>query len=204
MARIFNTAEILSARAPAGAVGDVAAWVSQWDAATSGNLERTFPLFRRPAALRLGEQLQFAAGELEFIEPGRTGSLLAGVRITAAGTGFTAAPTIAFTGGGGSGAAATATITAAGALEEITITDPGFGYTSVPNVTITGGDGTGATAVALLNGIISERVAQLQLQGEFSVSKWYAFHTGDPGTDGSANLIPIARTEQPSTNWTTE
>ena len=201
MATIFNTAEVNSARAPAAAVGDEVTWVSQWDAATGGNLERTFPLFFRPAALRLGEQIQFAPGELLFQEIGRTGLQLAGVLLTAAGTGYTSAPTVSFAGGGGAGAVATATINAAGEVTEITVTDPGYGYTSAPTVSLAG-DGSGAAATALLNGIASERSAAQRLNGEFSTNKWYQFHTDDPGTDGTMNVIPIGRAAQPATNWT--
>ena len=202
MATIANTTQILSPRAPAAAVSMEATHVTQWSAQTGGVLERSFPLIDLPNALRLGEQLAFAAGALQFLKVGQTGGLVAGVRVTAAGTGYTAAPTVAFTGGGGSGAAATAMIDAAGTVTRINVTNPGCGYTSVPTVTLTG-SGSGATALALLNGIESDRVAGQQLEGEFSTTKWYQFHTGDPGNDGTENVIPIGRTEQPGTNWTT-
>ena len=51
--------------------------------------------------------------------------------ITAGGSGYTAAPTVIFSGGGGSGAAATAGI-AAGAVTSLTRTAGGSGYTSAP------------------------------------------------------------------------
>ncbi len=65
--------------------------------------------------------------------------------ITAAGTGFTAAPTVTISGGGGSGATAVATATTSG-VTTLTITNPGSGYTGTPTVTISGAGGTGATA----------------------------------------------------------
>ena len=65
------------------------------------------------------------------------------VEIAEKGSGFTAAPTIAFEGGGGAGAAATAEVKE-GQLVNVAMTDPGRGYTSVPKVTVTGGGGTGA------------------------------------------------------------
>lgn len=68
------------------------------------------------------------------------------VKVTAGGTGYTTAPTIAFT-GGGTGATAVATVVG-GVLTAITITNPGSGYVN-PTVTITPtGGGTGATATA--------------------------------------------------------
>ena len=203
MATISNTTRILSPRAPATAVGLEATHVSQWSERTGGVLERTFPLVNLPAALRLNEQLAFDVGELEFVKIGGTGGLLAGVRVTAAGTGYTSAPTVAFAGGGGSDAEATAVIDAAGTVIRIDVTNPGCSYETAPTVSFTGGGGSGAAATALLNGIESDRVAGQQLEGEFNTSKWYQFHTDDPGTMGTDNVIPIGRTEQSGTNWTT-
>lgn len=68
------------------------------------------------------------------------------VAVTNGGSGYTTAPTIAFTGGGGSGAAGTAVIKD-GKVTGVIITDPGAGYTSAPAVEFTG-DGTGAAATA--------------------------------------------------------
>ena len=31
---------------------------------------------------------------------------------------------------------------------------------------------------------------------------WIRYHSGDPGSDGSANAIPVARTNIPTSNWT--
>ncbi len=68
--------------------------------------------------------------------------------IANAGSGYTSAPTISFSGGGtGSGAAATATVSG-GKIVAITVTNHGDGYTSAPTVSFAGGDGTGAAAVA--------------------------------------------------------
>ncbi|WP_256672229.1 phage tail tube protein [Pseudomonas sp. ANT_J12] len=68
--------------------------------------------------------------------------------IGAGGTGYTTAPTVAFTGGGGTGAAGTATVSG-GAVTGVTITNPGTGYTSPPTVAFTGA-GTGATATTAI------------------------------------------------------
>jgi len=78
-----------------------------------------------------------------------TSEVVGSVIVTAGGSGYTTAPTVAFSGGGGgAGAAATATV-AAGVVTGITVTNPGSGYTSAPTVTLTGA-GTGATATANL------------------------------------------------------
>ncbi len=69
--------------------------------------------------------------------------------VTAGGSGFTSAPTVALTGGGGTGATATATI-ANGQVTSVTITNPGSGYTSAPTITFSGGGGKGAAATAIV------------------------------------------------------
>lgn len=69
------------------------------------------------------------------------------IAVTAGGSGYVSAPTVAITGGGGSGATATATLTG-DAVTSVTITAGGAGFTSIPTVTFTGGSGTGAAATA--------------------------------------------------------
>lgn len=69
--------------------------------------------------------------------------------ITAGGTGYTTAPTVAITGGGGTGMAATA-ITNGSAVTGLTFTNLGTGYTSNPTVGFSGGGGTGAAATITL------------------------------------------------------
>jgi hypothetical protein len=65
------------------------------------------------------------------------------VAVTAAGSGFTARPTVSFSGGGGTGATATATAK----VVSIAIGDTaGTGYANGDTVTVTGGTGTSATA----------------------------------------------------------
>jgi hypothetical protein len=72
------------------------------------------------------------------------------INVSAGGTGYTSAPTVALTGGGGTGATATAVVDG-GAVIGVTITNPGTGYTSTPTVTFTGGAGSGAAATAVRN-----------------------------------------------------
>ena len=69
------------------------------------------------------------------------------VGMSAAGTGYTAPPTIAFSGGGGAGAAAVAHM-AGTQVESVVITNHGTGYTTAPSVSFSGGGGTGAAATA--------------------------------------------------------
>lgn len=64
------------------------------------------------------------------------------VPVTSGGTGYTVAPTLAFSGGGGGTGATAHAVVAGGAVTEIIIDNPGEGYTAVPTITPTGG-GTG-------------------------------------------------------------
>ena len=82
--------------------------------------------------------------------------VLAGINnvvLSAAGSGYTSAPSVAFSGGGGTGAAATAIIVG-GAVAAILVTNPGSGYTSPPTMTLTGGGGTGAAVTAVVGVVL--------------------------------------------------
>ena len=110
---------------------------------------------RKPNPMGHYINLQAQGGDVYVIFGPSMGSLKAGLisgfTITNAGTGFTSAPTIGFTGGGGSGATAVATVdVSSGTVTSITVTNPGTGYSSAPTVTFTGGGGSGAAATALL------------------------------------------------------
>lgn len=72
---------------------------------------------------------------------------LAAVNVVAAGSGYTAAPTVSFSGGGGSGSTASVSISH-GTIAGITITANGTGYTTAPSVSFSGGGGSNATATA--------------------------------------------------------
>jgi hypothetical protein len=76
-----------------------------------------------------------------------TSGAVSAVAVTAAGTGYTSPPTVAFTGGAGSGAAGTSFLVGT-SVGTITVGAAGTGYTSAPSVTIVGGGGAGATATA--------------------------------------------------------
>jgi len=77
----------------------------------------------------------------------RTSGGVVTVGISAAGTGYTAPPSVGFSGGGGTGAAAVAHM-AGTQVESIVITNHGTGYSSAPSVSLSGGGGTGAAATA--------------------------------------------------------
>jgi len=95
--------------------------------------------------------------------PGYTSQQKSGVgtiAVSDGGSGYTSAPTVAFTGGGGSGAAATAVLTD-GVVTSVVVTDPGSGYTSTPTISFTGGGGTGAAATATMTKLANPVVAAL-------------------------------------------
>jgi hypothetical protein len=71
--------------------------------------------------------------------PTNTTEFVSAVTVTAAGTGYTAAPTVGFANGGGSGATATAALATTKDVVSVTITNPGSGYTTAPSVTFSAG-----------------------------------------------------------------
>lgn len=87
------------------------------------------------------------------------------LKLTAAGSGYTSAPTVSFSGGGGSGATAQAYISN-GAVLGFRMLTLGSGYTSAPTVTLSGGGGTGAAATATV-GIPVSSGRRLRVFGSF-------------------------------------
>ena len=69
------------------------------------------------------------------------------ITLTNGGSGYTAVPTVVFTGANSTAATATAILTPT-TIASITRTAAGTGYTSAPTVVFTGGGGTGAAATA--------------------------------------------------------
>lgn len=89
-----------------------------------------------------------APGQANLIAgTGAVGAILS-VTVSNGGTGYTTAPTVAFT-GGGTGATATATVSG-GVVTGVTVTSPGYNYTGT-GVTFTGGGGANAAATATLS-----------------------------------------------------
>lgn len=103
-----------------------------------------------------------------LIAPGFTETRVSGgvtaITVSAQGTGYTSAPTVALTGGGGAGATAVAVLGTganAGKVVAVNITAPGSNYTSAPTVAFSGGGGTGAAATASFGTVGNAVVAEL-------------------------------------------
>ena len=79
-------------------------------------------------------------------------SMVGSIVVTAGGSGYTAPPILTFSGGGGSGALAVGVINPAGQLVGALVACSGWGYTSAPTITVasSNGAGSGATATAVL------------------------------------------------------
>ncbi len=113
---------------------------------------------------------------------------VAGVTVTAPGSGYTHAA-VAFMGGGGTGAAATVTIVA-GQITAIIVSNPGSGYTSAPSVVITG-DGSNAEAVSVLTpSTVASVTVDSGGSGFISVPLVTFVGGGGAGATGVVNLTP--------------
>lgn len=82
---------------------------------------------------------------------------VASVAVGTAGSGYTSAPDVAFT-GTGTGATAEAVIDEAGTVIAVNVTNPGIGYSVAPTIAFSGGGGAGAAATATL-GTVANPVA---------------------------------------------
>jgi hypothetical protein len=120
--------------------------------------------------------------------PETPGATVAGevvdVLMTDAGSGYTSAPTVGFTGGGGSGAVGTAILNGT-TVASITRTAGGSGYTSAPVVSITGGGGSGATATATLTGTSVASIVLTNPGSGYTSAPTVGF-TGGGGTGATA------------------
>lgn len=83
------------------------------------------------------------------------------ITVTAAGSGYTAAPAVQLSGGNGTGATAHAEIDATGKVTKVIVDNPGTGYTAAPTVAFSGGGGTGAAATASYGSTANPVVANL-------------------------------------------
>lgn len=86
-----------------------------------------------------------------------------GIVVTAAGTLYTSAPTVTFTGGSPTSAATATAVLSSDGVASVYMTSWGAGYSSAPTIGFTGGGGSGAaaTATALLNVLDFQGVARL-------------------------------------------
>lgn len=99
------------------------------------------------------------------------GETLASVAITAAGTGYTTAPTVTITGGGATTAATATATVSGGKVTAVTITGNGQFYTSVPTIAFSGGNGTGAAATATITKTIDANLTAAQTASAVSFRK---------------------------------
>jgi len=107
-------------------------------------------------------------------------SITSSFTITTAGSGYTTAPIISFSGGGGRGASATAVLTT-GTVTGITLVSGGSGYTSAPTISFSGGGGTGAVATCALTGT-SISSASVTNQGWYYTTAPFVSVTGGSGS----------------------
>ncbi|HYF33864.1 MAG TPA: DUF1800 family protein, partial [Prosthecobacter sp.] len=105
----------------------------------------------------------------------QTGGVATGVTITNGGAGYTAAPNVAFSGGGATSAATgIAHISADGVVTGVTITNGGAGYTSNPTVTFQAPPWGGGM-------IIASGTSVNEADGNYR-NYWSAAHSGIPVT----------------------
>jgi hypothetical protein len=103
-------------------------------------------------------------------------SVIAGLSISAAGSGYTSAPTVTI----GApdlpgGIQATAVFTIVSSQLQLNLTNPGLGYSRAPTVTVTGGGGTGLEVTATVNYIVLQ-VFQLDPIPENDLATWNTNH----------------------------
>jgi len=103
-------------------------------------------------------------------------SVIAGLTVTAAGSGYTSAPTVTIGPPNLSyGIQATAIFTIVSMKLQLTLTNPGLGYIRAPTVTVTGGGGTGLEVVATVN-YIDLTQYQLDPIPVFDMAQWNVLH----------------------------
>jgi len=111
--------------------------------------------------------------------------------ITNAGSGYTSAPTLTFSGGGGSGAAAVAgPLTFKTGTIGVIVTNSGTGYTSTPTVVFTGGSPTvAAQATAIVFGGQVTGVIVTNPGSGYSSAPSVSFSGGTPTTAATAKAL---------------
>jgi len=106
----------------------------------------------------------------------RKSSVIAGLSVVAAGSGYTSAPTVTI----GppdiqGGIQATATFTVVSGKLQLNLTNPGVGYSQAPTVTVSGGGGTGLEVKATVN-YIALQVFQLDPIPLDDIGTWNINH----------------------------
>lgn len=207
MARRYNTAAIVSPRAPAAIVGQKASWLSAWTTRTGNTLIRTFPIITTlddAPTLQLGDRLEIPAEALSIVRAPSSGTQIAGVYVVSGGSGYNSPPTLGgLNNGGGRGAQGTVTVDN-GEVTGVIITNPGTGYTASFEATLSHASGTGARVQVILSGVETQTSVLQALQGETANDWWLQAHNGVPGAAGTDNVLNFGdRWTQLSTNWTT-
>jgi hypothetical protein len=98
--------------------------------------------------------------------------------ITAGGTGYTGAPSVAFSGGGCSSEPTGSATVTAGAVASLVLVTGGVGCTSVPTVAFSGGGGSGATGTVSL---VANGISCVDNPAANSTDCMFTFGTGSSG-----------------------
>jgi len=112
---------------------------------------------------------------------------VASITITNAGSNYTTAPTLTFSGGGVGATQAIATCTISnGSIDTVTLISPGYGYTSTPNITISSGNAI-LTAVLTATSTYSSTVVTGTINTSLTVA-----YPSDPGSFGTGTGITVS------------
>lgn len=136
------------------------------------------------------DRLTFSDPAAAFDSEENDASAVDTIAVTNGGSGYTSAPSVAFSGGGGSGATATAVLGGRG-VASIAKTAGGQ-YASAPTVSLTGGGGSGATAdPVMVSGLV---IACTGIT--FGGTGWYTGDTvalsGPGGSGATATITAVA------------
>jgi len=186
MAQASNTQEVLSNTAPAGASGLDCTWLSEWNLSTGGTFYDRFQLTNNPSPLQTGDRYRIAAGSIVKTEPGfKRGNAAARPASPIRGQVFQYSANASSLSNHYDEDGTTATTTASSG--EIFIWNGSRWIKAPDNMAFS--YQTEAQAVRAL----TARVAG---------GLWYQCHTGDPGVNGTANVLTgLNRMNIPQNQW---
>jgi len=154
--------------------------------------------------LQYGNNLQVVRALASTHTNATAGNGVVSITVTAGGTGYTSAPTVAIAAApsGGTNATATATV-ASGAVTAITITNAGAGYTSAPAVTFSGGGGSNAAATAAVTVLIKNRLDydNNYSTGQGAGAEWTAKYAGALGNSLKVSMCDEAANQTAYDAW---
>ena len=101
--------------------------------------------------------------------------------ISNAGSGYSSAPSVTFSGGNGSGAAATAVVSG-GQITGFNFTNYGSGYTSAPSVSLSGGGGSNGAVSIAINAAKKNLIFRITVLGQVGTHE--NANADDSGIDG--------------------